>query len=187
MIASLSGNNSQINLTEVILRELDPNDNVGGFKLGSPDFVPLKTFLQKHAKSYHSKNVTKTYVLVTRTDNKVWGYVSLVCSQIQLLPENSPDDIDGYKYSEYPSIKIVRLAVDARIKDRDLGTKLVSWSISIAKNKIMPAVGCRFLVVDSKPSAIRFYEKSGFTLLDTEANKESPHPLLFIDLHKVES
>ncbi len=178
--------NAQDNLpADLRLRELEPDDHVNGLKLGSAGFTPLKTFLQKHAKDYHAKNIAKSYVLVDSAEHKVWGYVSLVCSQIEVSLNGHPDDVDGYAYSEYPSVKIVRLAIDKRLGGKNLGTQLVNWAISISKNKIMPFVGCRFLVVDSKPTAIGFYEKCGFTLLDTPDNKVADHPLLFVDLQKI--
>jgi GNAT superfamily N-acetyltransferase len=167
------------------LRELEPDDQVTGLSLGDARFTPLKIFLQKHAKDYHAKNIAKSYVLVDPAGRKVWGYVSLVCSQIEVSLNGHPEDVEGYSYSEYPSVKIVRLAIDKRLGGRQLGTQLVHWAISVSKNKIMPFVGCRFLVVDSKPTAIEFYEKCGFTLLDTPDNKVTKHPLLFVDLQKI--
>ena len=49
----------------------------------------------------------------------------------------------------------------------------------------MPHVGCRFLTVDSKQQSIKFYEKRGFRLLDTEHNKQQENPVMFIDLAKL--
>jgi len=39
-------------------------------------------------------------------------------------------------------------------------------------------VGCRFVVVDAKQSAVKFYERLVFTLLDTTANKASDQPVM---------
>ena len=65
-----------------------------------------------------------------------------------------------------------------------MGCTLVDFAVGTAKEKICPAVGCRFLVVDSKPGSIKFYENRGFTMLGTEENKNRRQPLLFLDLHK---
>lgn len=185
MAFDVADKDSQI---ELILRELNPDDNVNkALSLGHEDFVPLKMFLKRHAKSYHSKNMAKTYVLVSADNKIILGYITLVCSQINLTKDDSPDDIAEYPYTEYPSIKIVRLAIDTSICGRGWGGELINWSIAVSKERIMPFVGCRFLVVDSKPSAIAFYQKKGFTILDTEENKESAHPLLFIDLSKIQA
>ncbi len=88
-------------------------------------------------------------------------------------------------YENLPAIKIVRLAVDKGIKKLGYGSSLVALAISIALDDIMPRVGCRFLITDAKTESVRFYEKTGFTLLNTEQNKSAEHPLMFIDLHKL--
>ena len=51
----------------------------------------------------------------------------------------------------------------------------------------MPYVGCRFLVVDAKRDSIIFYQKAGFTLLNTASNQRDEHPLMFFDLYKESS
>jgi hypothetical protein len=54
-------------------------------------------------------------------------------------------------------------------------------------DKIMPNVGCRFLIVDSKQESIKFYEKLGFNLVNSEENREADNPMMFIDLHLLSS
>lgn len=89
------------------------------------------------------------------------------------------------RYDSYPAVKIARLAIDKEVKGNDLGTSLVDFSVSLVQDEIMPKIGCRFLVVDSKKDALEFYQKVGFTMLDTENNKHAEHPILFMDLHKL--
>lgn len=47
-----------------------------------------------------------------------------------------------------------------------------------------PHVRCQFLVTDAKQPAVAFYEKMGFTLLDTNDNRERENTVMFIDLLK---
>jgi hypothetical protein len=42
-------------------------------------------------------------------------------------------------------------------------------------------------MVDSKKPAVPFYERCGFTLLDTAANRSRDEPVMFVDLNKVAS
>ena len=49
----------------------------------------------------------------------------------------------------------------------------------------MENVGCRFVVTDAKSEAVRFYEKQGFVLLDSEGNQSTEHRLMFLDLMTV--
>lgn len=169
------------------IRQIEPGDRLTGLSLGDQKYTPLKTFLQKHAKAYHSKSLAKTYAAFDLTaGSKVAGYVTLVCGEIVLEGENSlldEPDVD-YRYKSYPALKIARLAVDTRYRNRDVGSTLVDLALGTAKEIICPAAGCRFMAVDSKKDAVAFYLKQGFTLLDTPENREREEPVLFIDLHK---
>jgi len=169
---------------DVVLREIRPEDPVSGLSLGDPQFTPLKTFLKKHARRYHTECLAKTYVYVTQGEQeKIVAYVSLICSQIEVssgLPE-----VKEYEYSDLPAVKVARLAVDSRNRGNDLGSKLVALATAIARNNVMPHVGCRFLVVDAKKDSVRFYEKCGFRLLDTPNNRKRSSPVMFLDLWKL--
>ena len=167
------------------LRELSPDDKCRGFFLGNDPgdevYLPLTIFLQKSAKLFHTQNAAKTYVFVK--GNKATAYITLSCSQIIL--DKPPDGLDTYRYKEYPAIKIGKLAVDKHYRDSDLGSQLVSLAVAIVTEKVMPHVGCRFLIVDSHKSAVGFYRKRGFSLLETEENKASDNPLMFLDVGKL--
>jgi hypothetical protein len=41
-------------------------------------------------------------------------------------------------------------------------------------------------MVESKREAVKFYEKCGFTMLDTPAKREREEPVMFVDLSKVD-
>jgi GNAT superfamily N-acetyltransferase len=170
------------------IRQIEPGDKLTGLSLGSEELTPLKTFLQRHAKSYQEKSLARTYALFDMSrSSKVIGYVTLVCGEVVLQDGDISllgDDIIDYKYLHYPAIKIARLAIDRRYQGFDLGSKLVDLSLGVAKGTVCPAVGCRFVVVDSKKSAVGFYLKAGFTMLDTEANRNRADPVLFVDLQK---
>lgn len=173
--------------SEIIIREIAPGDNVTGLSLGDQEYVALKIFLKKDAKRFHKSNIAKTYCLVERSQNpsRVWGYITLLCSEIKIEDCQRPEDCVGMRYDSYPAVKIARLAVDNELKGNGLGTNLVDFSVSLVQKIIMPKVGCRFLVVDSKKEAVKFYLQAGFTLLNTETNKAAEHPILFMDLHKL--
>ncbi|HEV2614516.1 MAG TPA: hypothetical protein VGV92_07385 [Gammaproteobacteria bacterium] len=48
----------------------------------------------------------------------------------------------------------------------------------------MSHIGCRFLVVDSKPESILFYQKNGFDFFDADNNRIEEYPMMFYDLYK---
>jgi len=169
---------------EIELRLIEPSDKVTGLSLGHEDFAPLKAFIQKKAKIYQENSFARTYGLFA--GSKLIGYVTLICGEILTETPQSvipPDQV--YEYKTFPAVKIARLAVDHRYRGKKLGEQLVSFSVGVVKNAIMPHVGCRFIVVDSKKSAVSFYEKVGFTLLNTPSNKALEQPVLYLDLLKV--
>jgi GNAT superfamily N-acetyltransferase len=169
---------------DVVFREIRPDDSVSGLSLGDAEFAPLKAFLRKCARRYHKECLAKTYVYAT-TDvpARVVAYVSLICSQIEV--DGGLPAVEDYQYKDVPAVKVARLAVDHRYRGNQLGKKLVSVAIALAKEQVMPHVGCRFLVVDSKSGSVEFYKKRGFILLDTENNKRRPSPVMFLDLWKL--
>lgn len=169
----------------VILRPIQSGDRVSGFSMGRAEYAPLKTFLIKDAKTYHQEDVAKTFVLVEQGINKppVLGYVTLICSEIECASNAS---IEANKYNRSPAVKIARLAVHKNFQNNHYGKALIQWAIANVIENIMPNTGCRFLIVDSKKSSVQYYEQRGFTLLDTDGNRNSNHPVLFIDLHKLQ-
>jgi ribosomal protein S18 acetylase RimI-like enzyme len=77
------------------------------------------------------------------------------------------------------------MAIDTELQRSGWGRRLCEWAIALVKEQVSRHIGCRVLVTDAKKSAVGFYEKLGFTLLDTEPNRASPHPLMFINLTKL--
>lgn len=169
---------------QIVIRQIDPEDNLRGLSAGAPEFLPLKTFLQKHAKVYEAQNLARTYGAFDAV--KIVAYVALVCGEIVLEGDatllDEPDLI--YNYKSYPAVKIARLLVDSRYRGSGIGVELVRLCLGIAKDTICPAVGCRFVIVDSKKDSVGFYSKQGFTMLDTPENRDRNEPIMFVDIHK---
>ncbi len=172
---------------EFQLRALAPEDTFNGLKSGDRAFQPLVSFAQRDAHRYENANLARSYVLYDPALARVAAYVTLVCSEVRsgepLLQNEDPE----FPYDHYPAVKIARLLVDKRYRDagrRGFGRTLVEFSLGVARSEICPAVGCRFVVVDAKQQSIAFYEKCGFTSIDTPANRALRSPVMYIDLHK---
>lgn len=163
------------------LRAISPDDKVSGLSLGGKAFLPLVMFLKKDAQRHHNENVSKTYVFAD-SNNKVVAYITLICSQIEL--DKPPDGLKDYRYS-FPAVKIAKLGVNVSHRKQELGYKLVALALAISKERVLPHVGCRFLAVDSHPDAVEFYKKCGFRFLETDANRASKNPLMFVDLGRI--
>ncbi|MDT8376487.1 MAG: GNAT family N-acetyltransferase [Mariprofundaceae bacterium] len=144
-------------------------------------------FLQKHAIQFHEENIATTYVLVSRSDRPdVYGYITLVSSEIRTNGDAQLTEIEqADRYDTLPGVKIARLAIHKDCQGNGYGGEMVSFAVATIATKVMPFVGCRFVIVDSKPDAVGKYEEWGFTMLDTEENRFGSHPLLYIDLYRL--
>lgn len=167
---------------QYFVRKLAESDVVKSFKVGNAAFLPLKTFLQKQAHPFQQASIAQTYVAVT-DDGGILGYVTLTCSEIDLRDGYHLDDCSHASNYEYlPAVKIARLAVDDRYRGSGIGSTLVNYALAVVLDKIAENVGCRFVVTDAKQGAVDFYQKQGFTLLDSESNQVAEHKLMFLDL-----
>jgi len=164
------------------IRKLEAPDSVQNFKTGNPSFLPLKTFLQKQAKQFQQSSIAQTYVAVMG-DKNIIGFVSLTCSEIDIQNGYELTDCShANHYAFLPAVKIARLAVDSRYRSFGVGTTLIDYAIALIRDRIAENVGCRFVVTEAKSEAVRFYEKQGFVLLDSESNQSTEHRLMFLDL-----
>ena len=173
------------NKQKCFIQLLEPSDTVTGFSVGAPEAVPLKTYFQRDAKRFQAQSIARTYVMRLDNEPKIVAYMTLVCGEIE-AKENAglAQEAQPFTYESYPAIKVARLLVDARFRKRDLGRTLIDVAVGTAKQVICPAVGCRFVVVDAKQESVSFYERCGFSFLETAENRSRSQPVMFIDLHK---
>lgn len=179
---------SESTIEKLILRPIHPNDNLNLLSLGNAEFTPLKIFLQKNALDFHQYEIAKTYVLVEENSSapRVWGYITIMSSEIVILnhDDRPQETLSTSRYEAFPAVKIARLAIDKRLHKQGYGAQLLNWCISHVRIAIMPYVGCRFLVVDSKKNSVQFYAKSGFELLEIDTEDSKEYPMMFLDLYK---
>ncbi|MCH8201772.1 MAG: GNAT family N-acetyltransferase [Proteobacteria bacterium] len=167
------------------LQQISELHKTNKLSLGDADFVPLKTYLRRHALNHHNANFARTYVIVG-SNNIVIAYITLVAGQIEAeRPDVLGDGEPEFQYTHFPCVKIARLAVHSDLQGFGFGQELVRLAIGLVRANVMETVGCRFLTVDSKQKSVKFYKKVGFTMLDTQENKDREMPIMFIDLKKV--
>jgi ribosomal protein S18 acetylase RimI-like enzyme len=169
-----------------VIRELDGDCKITNLHLDKADGA-LATYLKRNASTHHEESISKTYAVVDENASvprPIVGYITILNSEIVNSATKVEALGEGYTF-HWPSIKIARLAVDDRCRGKGLGKDLVSFVVAVVMRDIMPRVGCRFLVVDSNRTAVEFYKKRGFTLVNTEENQAKEHPVMFLDLHKL--
>lgn len=168
---------------------LDPSHCTEKFRLKGGENQPLTAFLKHQANDLHSANVGKTYAALQPAPDgsgrdRVIAFITLTCSEIDIRGGYEIGDCaHANRYESMPALKVARLATDARFKGRGIGQQLLELAISLAADHISTTVGCRFLVTDAKQGAVSFYQRQGFTLLETEVNKARSAPVMFLDLN----
>ena len=176
---------------DIVIRRIKPGDRLTGLRFGKPEFHVLKAYLQKNALAHQANSLAVTYGAFDEAEAKVWGYITLACGEV--VSDDSDDAgelVNGpdlqFSYRQYPAVKIARLAVHQKAARSGLGRELVRIALGQAKSIVCPAVGCRFMMVDSKRDAVEFYLKCGFTMLDTPANRARSEPVMYLDLNRVD-
>jgi GNAT superfamily N-acetyltransferase len=167
------------------LRELAPGDGCNALSLGSQAFTPLKSFLRKEAKSLHLAYLARTFVLVPQGETKVLVYITTLCTHVAVEQFDEHAVLDGFRYKDYPAIKLARLAVDISLQGQGVGGQLVDFVIGLITDRVMPYTGCRFLVVDAKPESVRFYTAKGFLPIGPHSDGATHAMTMYIDLRRV--
>lgn len=152
--------------------ELRESDDFSDFSCGDGD---LDDFIRNDAPRYQSDQYAFTYVARTYEHVPI-AFYSVVMDGVQKkrIPEK-----DELEIPSIPCYKIARLAVDEDYRGMDVGETLLFDCIYQAK-ELSKQVGCRLVVVDSKPESVEFYLKYGFEY--TAKPEKQKYPTLYLDL-----
>lgn len=160
------------------------NSDLNGFFRETESDVP-------NATSYTEQLLAVTYVVEERETSNILAYFSLLHDKLEreysdakIWNKLSRKIPNIKRRSSYPALKIGRLAVSKNCRLSGLGTKIVHFIEALYLN--FQYAGCRFITVDSLPSAIGFYERCKFHVLkvpSTELSQEEDNTaLMFFDL-----
>ena len=165
------------------VRHLEESDKLESFRCGDPD---LDDFLLKDSKLYQEHLLAKTYVL--ERQDTIIAYFSLANDCISLRDFPTVTEFNRFRkvrfanskrIKTYPAVKICRFAVSDEIKKLGIGSGLLDMIKvgCLSKNN----AACRFLTVDAYSSAVSFYERNGFMLLQQNDGKANTS-MMFYDL-----
>ena len=157
----------------------------GSFDCGEPD---LNDFLLTDAKDYASQLLAVTYLIESK--GGVAAYFALSNDRISLSDSDKATwrrikrDFPHRKHrSDYPAVKIGRLAVDRKYQGQQIGTSILDFvkKTFITNNR----TGCCFITVDAVPDAVRFYENNGFLLLRSATMQHSETVPMYYNLRRL--
>jgi GNAT superfamily N-acetyltransferase len=125
----------------------------------------------QYAFNHQKEGLFQTYFYVDDSDNFL-GYISVSVATIERATiEDELDISTSIKYS-IPAIKITRLCVFHDFYNKGIGTILMTFAniLAVVQQK---KIGCRALIVDSKPEAVEFYRHFGFIEIDKAENGDT--------------
>nr|WP_283258157.1 GNAT family N-acetyltransferase [Photorhabdus luminescens] len=108
----------------------------------------LNQFLHRHARQSHEKGGAKTYLAVSKNNEKILGYYSL--SPASIAYERAPEVIKrGLARHDVPVFRLGRLAVDLSVQSQGLGGQLL---LAAGRRCLLVAVqaGGVALLIDAK-------------------------------------
>lgn len=154
----------------VVIRRLEQDDVVQEFDCKDD---ALNNYLKKHAWDNQQKSsIGVTYVAVDEgAPRTVLGYFTLASASVprDAVPKKHVRGLPPY---EIPLVLLARLAVDHRFAGRGLGHALISEALRISLS-VSEQVGCRGVVVEAYPTAIKWYAKYGFVPLSETPGKRT--------------
>jgi len=135
---------------------LNARYNLANFDSGNEE---LNDFLKNDALKEQQSLLSKTHLCFHK--DRVAGFITLAADSIRIDKDRLDQSqiIDDCDYPAYPCILIARLAVDCKLHNRGVGSYLILLAIGFALDG---PLGCRYLAVDPKGEAAKFYEKFGF-------------------------
>jgi hypothetical protein len=120
--------------------------------------IPLQNFLIRHAHDNQKRKLSITWILIQKTAPLIpLGYFSLACASIDVEDLGVEDTKGCPKYERFPALLIGKFAIDDRYHRNGLGTKLMDYVYTLTI-KLSSNTGCRYLIVESKPTSAGFYE-----------------------------
>ena len=166
------------------IRLLQEGDDISRFDCGEPN---LNLFLKQYAKQNQFKHYIGT-TYIARYDNKIIGYASVSSSSIRMDELGKLAVKKSPKYP-LPILRLTRLAVDKRYRQRGIGKVLLKWILKLAL-KQKEQFGCFGLVVDAKEESVAFYEQYGFERFAMHAGELDIRPYaqsMFLTIKTIES
>ncbi|MCK9581179.1 MAG: GNAT family N-acetyltransferase [Methanoregula sp.] len=150
----------KINPAEIDLILLSDSVLVDLFRCADRDgSIPLQNFLTHHALDNQKKKLSSTWIIVKKSDPEIpLGYFSLACASIDVNDLDAVDLKGCPIFERFPALLIGKFAVDDRYQNTGLGTLLMDYVYAITI-RLSGITGCRYLIVESKPTSTWFYEE----------------------------
>ena len=139
----------------------------------------LTIFLKEDALNNQTNRLSATFLACWNDD--LVGYFTLINDSIVAEAVHESDREPSWEYRKYPAIKIARMARHRDFDGHGIGT-IMLLRIFIIVLHVSQFTGCRIITVDSKPGAVDWYRKKGFTLAQVKPRDDTIP--LYMDFHR---
>ena len=167
---SVSEESEELRFEELASQQLGSFD----CRVNGKDEQGLQEFIEKEARDYREKNLGVTYLVLLK--GQVVGFLTLAMTSIRLERMMGEEKIAGVPFENYPALLVGRLAVDKRFRRREIGSKICSWCLGLARD-LSRIVGCRYVTLHARQEVVQFYTRNFFIV--SEAEKDKPTKLLY--------
>ncbi|HEU4962826.1 MAG TPA: GNAT family N-acetyltransferase [Bacilli bacterium] len=131
-------------------------------KSDEADELDVEVYLKELALMHHRQRTTHTRLFFNDTGELI-GYFSVLADLLKVGKGKRADrqwDLDS-QTDIFPAIKIHYIGVDVRYRKQGYGALLLAEAILLCKD-VADKMGCNFITVEAKQSAVGFFRKYGF-------------------------
>ena len=145
------------------LTQLQSRDEVSGFCCREgPGAEDLEDFLKNDALRYENDYLSRTYLVWS--ESRLVGFCTLSAGSVRFRAEGEKTQAEAGLEGiglPMPGVLLGRLAVDDRFRSRGFGRGIFEWALGLARDRIAPYVGCRWLFIDAYACRREWYEGLG--------------------------
>lgn len=154
------------------------------FKCSDKEF---EQFLQRKSRKHEETLLAKTYLLYYKEKKEekgeIVGFYTLSSASLSATEEIKLNFKSGKLYSDYPAVRIGRLAISKDYEGKGFGRHILDY----VKGQLVyynEFIGCRYLIVNALNDVSEFYLKAGFSYY-TEKDEKEKTRLMYFDLLSV--
>jgi GNAT superfamily N-acetyltransferase len=154
---------------------------------GREDFVSGDEALDRYFRLYAGQNQFRHRIganYVAMLGGRVVGFAGVSPAHIEAdrVPPALAKRLPGYPL---PVLRLARLATDQRVRGQGVGLQLLRYVFGLA-HRMSRDFGCVGVLVDAKTSAVSFYERFGFVVLNADLGTGSGAPIpMFLAMNRI--
>jgi len=133
------------------------------------EFEEYNKFLRDEAIGLQEAEISKVHLLINKENADIIAFMALSTDSIKLSSlEKDSHKIGFVNFEAIPSMKIGKLAVDMKYKERfkGIGSLMIELARGITEDLRNAGIACRFIILDAdtknNSTVVEFYKKQGF-------------------------